>query len=244
MTGVMKTVSTIKMIRYRGGLFYSQLKNYRDWMSRTYSIYETNRLQDLEARNKLSTKWDNAVLYGEIDPWDLFLELGKVIDCTDNKLIGTSQYFHALRAFHSMLDDGVRDETLLFLALIHDIGKVLVLFGEEQHNVMCSTFIIDSSGDLCENLTISWNHDEFAYQKSYLDDPILWAIRHHSLNELFSEKKFPCILRQPHEKKGYDLATVLNEHDKGSKGLLYNPTINEALAKEIIYRFLPNPINF
>jgi len=242
----MNTVSAMKLIRYRGGLFYSQFKNYRDWLSRTYSIYETNRLQDRQARNLLAEKWNNTILYGEIDPWDLFLELGKVIDFTDNKLIGTSQYFHALRTFHSMLEDGVRDESLLFLALMHDIGKVLVLFGEEQHNVMCSTFIIDSPDGNFENLAISWNHDEFAYQKfkSYLDQPTLWAIRYHSLNELFSEKEFPYTLRSAHEKQGHELATVLNKHDKGSKGLLYNPRINETLAKEIIYRFLPNPIVF
>ena len=218
------------------------------WKNRANYIYTKNKKQDKIAVMKLSKKWNNKTLYGEIEPWNLFLKLNDIVDLTDIRLLSTSQYFHALQVFKAMIDNKINSDKLLFLALMHDIGKILILFNEKQYNVMCNTFIIfEPTYDYChKNIIISWNHDEFGYQKlkNYIPKDIAWVIRYHSLTSLFN-KKINCYLTQE-EKKYLELANEFRKYDRSYKNI-YNVNINLfniTYAKQIIKNILPKKIIF
>jgi hypothetical protein len=73
-------------------------------------------------------------------------------------------------------------------ALLHDLGKALTLFGEEDSNVDCMNRCVQplpEAGGL-DALEIPWNHDDFGYQKlkPYVPQRIADVMRVHSLREL------------------------------------------------------------
>lgn len=227
---------------------YNHLNILNEWKYRASIIYEKNKKQNKQIVTSLSNKWNNKTLYGLIDPWNLFLKLNNVIDLTDNRLLSTTQYYHALQVFQAMINDNIKSEKLLFLALYHDIGKILILFDEEQSNVMCSTFVIYKNryNNNFNNIIISWNHDEFGYQKlkNYVSKDIAWVIRYHSLTSLY-ENKINYNLSSS-EKKYLKLATIFRKYDRSYKNIL-NVNIskfNITYAKEIIDKILPNKIIF
>lgn len=217
------------------------------WNNRAKNIYRENRKQNIFIINNLNNKWTNNILLNNsISPWKLFTMLKNVIDLTDNNLLSTNQYYHSLQTFNNMLNDNITSEKLLFMGLYHDIGKLLVLFGEKQHNVMCSTYIIYSKkNDYCNNhLITSWGHDEFAYLKlkKYLEDDILWMIRYHSLIE-FKNNNYSCILTK-NEKINLYYLNLFYKYDKDKD--IYNVYnyYNLSYAKYIIYKFIPHKIIF
>ena len=81
-------------------------------------------------------------------------------------------------------------------ALIHDLGKLLTLFGEQDGNVDCMNRLIQdtlpnaSESGPCGlgNMQIQWNHDEYGYQKlrhnPRLPRRVLATVRTHSLREI------------------------------------------------------------
>ena len=221
-------------------------QDYWMWMSRARKIYAENRLQDSQMVKTLGQKWNDCILYNRISPWSLFLELARVVDETDNRLVSKSQFYHSMQTFEAMLLDtsgtfdktGEQDPELLFLGLMHDIGKVLVLFGETQANVMCSTFMVDPSMGV-----VSWNHDELGYQKfcPYLPEHMLWVIRYHSLDPI------PKELEPVDPEKSWSLMKRLKYYDKGFKSMCGVKTFSVEIqekARMILEQFLPNPMIF
>ncbi|CAE8595787.1 unnamed protein product [Polarella glacialis] len=163
--------------------------------------YERHLRQTVATRQELHERWANRVLLGEVKVIDLLQLLHFTVDHTDTELLYTSQLIHSLQVYEMVTSYDLPSPDLQYkndlqiAALVHDLGKLLSLFGEADRNVDCMNTVIDyddpggasAQGLGIGHLAIQWNHDEYAYQKlrhSKLPPRVLAAVRFHSLREM------------------------------------------------------------
>lgn len=148
-------------------------------------IVRRHRAQTLETVAALRRKYAAPVL-GDVPVWTLLGQLAACVDPTDVRLYGVSQQMHVLQMLAAMEADGVTDPVLVTAALIHDVGKVLLLTGEAPENVVCFNEPVGTHepGIGLDRCVLQWNHDEFAYSrlKDHVSDPVAWLVRYHSID--------------------------------------------------------------
>ncbi len=144
-----------------------------------------HRAQTRETVAALRRKYAAPVL-GSVPVWTLLERMAACVDPTDLRLYGVSQQLHVLQVLAAMEADGVTDPDLITAALIHDVGKVLLLTGEAPENVVCFNEPIGphDAGIGLDQCVLQWNHDEFAYSrlKDQVSDPVAWLVRYHSID--------------------------------------------------------------
>ena len=119
--------------------------------------------------------------------YDAILELATIIDPLDPYLGCMTQLTHHLQLAQAMENDGL-GEQLIICALVHDLGKLLIKFGDEDPiNVEASGKKVPLLGELGCGLmqcTFRWDHGDFAYLrlKNHVPEPMAWLIRHHSID--------------------------------------------------------------
>lgn len=164
-------------------------------------IYEKHVNQTIADVNRLQHKWSSRVIIGEVNVWDLLMLLHFTIDHSDSLLHYTSQFVHCLQVygmvsrteFPSDQYDAEYKADMQIVALVHDLGKLLTVFGEKDYNVDCMNTVIrhGESGHGLASLVAQWNHDEYGYQKlksnTLLSRRVLTAVRFHSLREVTGE---------------------------------------------------------
>jgi len=147
-------------------------------------LHEGHFRQSSEVALSLRRKYQTTV-FGNVYVYDLLQRLSECIDPTDTELYCVSQLVHTLQVAEGLEEDGVVDETLLLAALVHDLGKVVDLLGEDPQYTNGPNAPIGENRRGCglDNATITWSHDEFAYQKlkDHVPDHVAWLIRFHSL---------------------------------------------------------------
>ncbi len=74
----------------------------------------------------------------QLGVWEAFAHLDQIVDESDPDL-GLSQLDHALQTAEALRRDG-HGRALVLTGLLHDLGKVLCLFGEPQWAVVGDTF--------------------------------------------------------------------------------------------------------
>jgi len=140
--------------------------------------------QTLEDVAALRRKYSTPVL-GTVSVWSLIEKLGQCIDPADGRLFCTSQLTHVLQILEEMESDGVASDEFVLAALVHDLGKVLLLLGEPPENVVGMNTPIGTyePGIGLTNCVLQWNHDEFAYTrlKDHLPEGLAWLVRYHSI---------------------------------------------------------------
>ena len=104
--------------------------------ARGRAIWEAHRTQSLESVAALRRRY-HAPVFGRVDTWTLVERLANCIDPADGLLGCTSQLVHVLQVLDMMESEGVTDPHLLAAAVVHDIGKLLLLVGEAPENVVC-----------------------------------------------------------------------------------------------------------
>jgi hypothetical protein len=194
--------------------------------------------QSLDDVRRLNAKYAASVL-GEIDTWELLMMLGACVDPTDSALGAVSQLAHVLQTLEMMIADGVTDEDLLLVALVHDIGKVLLLTDEDPANVVCmNRFISGEPGAGLEQGTTQWNHDEFGYSRlvDVLPRELALLVRYHSV--------------MPHDLEPYlapsDRAFAERYHrpffryDQESKSAVRRPSVCLEDFRSLVGRRLPS----
>jgi len=151
---------------------------------RARSIVDRHGQQNREAVTALRARYAKP-LFGKVRVWQIIEWLGQCVDPTDQRLFGASQQVHILQVLEAMEADGVATPEMVLVALVHDLGKVLLLTDEDPANVVCMNSAIGDHPDGLglDNCLIQWNHDEFAYQRleGRIPDELAWLVRYHSL---------------------------------------------------------------
>jgi hypothetical protein len=126
-----------------------------------------------------------APVFGSVSPWSLVEMLGQCIDPSDQRLYCTSQQVHVLQMIDAMEAEEAATPESLLVALVHDLGKVLLLAGEAPENVVCMNRPVQAGAPGCglDRCVFQWNHDEWAYArlKDHLPDHLAWLVRYHSI---------------------------------------------------------------
>lgn len=135
----------------------------------------------------LEAKYANRTVLGTVHVYDAIAELATIIDPLDPYLGSVSQLTHQLQLAMHMENDGI-DETMILCGLVHDLGKLLIKFGDEDPiNVEAGGKKVPLSGSPgCGlfNCTFRWDHGDFAYLRLKDQAPaeVSWLIRHHSID--------------------------------------------------------------
>jgi hypothetical protein len=152
------------------------------------------RQREIERRHVQQTAADVARLrrryaepvVGEVDVVRLMELLAQVIDPASAVLACTSQLTHALQTAEAMQRDGL-GEDFVFMALVHDVGKVALLVGEDPHHV-------DGNGRRpigqpqpgvgLDRSVLTFAHGELAYLRlgRRLPDDLAWLLRYHDVD--------------------------------------------------------------
>jgi hypothetical protein len=155
-----------------------------------YEALDTRIKQELPM--KLEAKYKDKPVLGLVRVYDAIAELGTIIDPLDPYLGCVSQLTHQLQLLTDMENDGV-DETLRLCGLVHDLGKLLIKFGDEDPmNVEAGGEKVPLHGTPgCGllNCVFRWDHGDFAYLrlKDHVAPEVSWIVRHHSIDIAGSE---------------------------------------------------------
>ncbi len=213
----------------------------RDLCERNREITKQHYLQTKETVLSLRKKYEKPI-FGKIYMMDLLKLLGECIDPSDTRLGGISQLVHVLQVAEAMENDGVNDPDLLIAALIHDMGKVLLLTDEAVENVVCLNKPIGKyeKGIGLDHCFFQWNHDEFAYSrlKKHLPDHLSWLIRYHSI--LIPETEWYMNQRDREYCKKY--LTPFRKYDQGFKSVYRIPKKKLADYESLINSYFPEEI--
>lgn len=205
------------------------------------------RANEIEARHNAQTADIVAALrekyvapvMGHVAPWTLVEKLAACIDPTDRNLLCTSQQMHVLQMIDAMEAEGTASDEWLLVALVHDIGKVLLLAGEAPENVVCMNKPISvcAPGGGLDNCVFQWNHDEFAYSrlKDHLPDGLAWLVRYHSILPDTCEQYMDARDREYHQRYLRPFA----RYDHGTKSPMYLPQRRLQDYRHVVERALP-----
>lgn len=154
------------------------------FVRRAEDIQRRHRAQTREQVTALRARYARPVI-GLVNTWDLLEQLGECVDPADTTLFGASQQLHALQVLAAMEADGVKDPVLLAAALIHDVGKLLLLAGEAPENVVGPIAPIGDHPPGCglDAAWLQWAHGEFAWSrvKDDVEEPVAWLVRYHAI---------------------------------------------------------------
>ena len=152
------------------------------------------RQREIERRSALQTRADvrrlerryDQPMIGEVDVVRLMELLAQVIDPASAILACTSQLTHALQIAEAMQSDGLSDE-MVFIGLVHDLGKLALLHGEAPH-------FVDGNGRHpigphepgigLRRATLQFAHGEIAFRRfgHLLPDELAWLVRWHDVD--------------------------------------------------------------
>lgn len=191
----------------------------------------------------LRRKYD-APLLGRVSVWSLVEKLAQCVDPTDMRLYSASQQLHVLQIIAGMEADNLVNEEFILAALVHDLGKVLLLTDEAPENVVCFNEPIGTfeAGIGLDNCTLQWNHDEFAYSrlKHYVPDGIAWLVRYHSIVRASCA---PYMNARDREYAARYL-DVFERYDHGTKSPYFLPQRRIDDYRHVLDAWLPKTIVF
>ena len=183
-------------------------------------------------------------MFGRVRVWDLVERQAQCVDPTDRKLFLASQGVHVLQMLDGMDRDGTTDRDLVLAALIHDVGKLLLLTGEDPANVVCTNWPIGEYDDGCglDQCIFQWNHDELGYQrfKDHVPDHIAWLVRYHSIDTEQTVHLMDARDRAYNEQ----YLTAFRRYDQGTKSPYAIPVRRLAEYRDVIEEAFPSAILF
>lgn len=214
----------------------------QDYAARARAIEARHDAQTVEAVGALQDKYRGPV-FGNVSPWSLVERLAQCIDPTDQKLYCASQQMHVLQIIDAMEAEGVATADNVLVALVHDLGKVLLLTDEAPENVVgMNRPLRGERGAGLDACVMQWNHDEFGYSrlKDHLPDGLGWLVRYHSIVRADCEPYMNARDRAYAERYLRPFA----RYDHGTKSPLFLPRRRLDDYRHVIERALPAVIAF
>jgi predicted HD phosphohydrolase len=206
-------------------------------------ILRRHAAQTVEDVAALRRKYE-APVFGKVSVWSLVEKLAQCIDPTDGRLFCTSQLVHVLQILAEMEADGVASEEFVLAALVHDLGKVLLVAGEPPENVVGMNDPIGTyePGIGLENCVLQWNHDEFAYSrlKDHLPEGLAWLVRYHSINRATCEP----YMNEKDRAYAARYLDLFERYDHGTKSPFFLPKRPIDEYRHVIEKALPPTILF
>jgi len=231
-----------------GGAGYRDLgpkdrKHASEFYHRAHSIIDRRAQQKRETVAALKAKYETAV-FGRARVWDLIQKLSLCIDESDVSLFCTSQLVHVQQVLEGMERDSVQDRDLLTAALVHDVGKVLLLTDELPENVVGTTGRISEApqGAGLDQVVFQFGHGEMIYSrlKDHVPAHLAWLLRYHGTNLADVE---PFLSDQDHHYRDRYLIPF-RKYDGGTKSYNHVPKIKLAKYRDLIEETFPQPILF
>jgi len=215
----------------------------RAFYRRAGAIIEKHGQQNTEIVAALKRKYENPV-FGKARVWDLIEKLGMCIDETDATLFCASQFVHVQQVLEGMENDSIHDHDLLIAALVHDVGKVLLLNDELPENVVGVTGRINEAphGAGLDQLVFQFGHGEMIYSrmKDHVPEHLAWLLRYHGT---YLEDVQPFLSdRDQHYWNRY--LVPFRKYDNGTKSYMHLPRIDLAKYRALIEETFPQPILF
>jgi inositol oxygenase len=185
-----------------------------------------------------------APVFGPVRVWDLVVQQAQCIDPVDRNLFLASQEVHVLQILDGMDHDGITDPDLVLTALIHDIGKLLLLTREDPANVVCTNSPIGEYNDGCgfDQCVFQWNHDELGYSrfKDLVPDHVAWLLRYHSVET----ERWLHLMDERDRVYNERYFTVFRRYDQGTKSPYAIPRHRLVDYRDVIEEAFPSPIVF
>lgn len=204
-------------------------------------IFALHRTQTAETVQALRKKYESPV-FGRVRVWDLVERLALCIDPSDMRLFCASQLVHVQQILAGMAAAGVRDPDLLLLAIVHDLGKVLLLTGERPENVVCTTRLIAAPGPGCglDAVLFEYGHGEFIASRlrGHVPEHIVWVARHHNVHLTEVEPFLDDRDRDWSER----YLRPFRRFDAGFASAYFLPKLDLAPYRELIERSFPSPL--
>jgi inositol oxygenase len=145
--------------RYQEGRPKEQFRNYAEGVAPVVrEFYRQNHTGQTVDFNLAARKQWLGFSHAEMGVWDLMEELNKLVDDSDPDT-DLSQIEHSLQTAESLRSDGA-PRWMQLTGLIHDLGKVLWLWGEPQWAVVGDTFPVGCA----------WS-DRIVFHEFFADNP-------------------------------------------------------------------------
>jgi hypothetical protein len=182
-------------------------------------------------------------VFGKVRVWDLIERLGQCVDPTDLRLYCASQLIHLQQILATMEHNGVEDRELLLLALVHDLGKVLLLNNELPEFVVGGNtpVAIDENGTGLDRVIYQFGHGEFIYSrlKDHMPESVAFAARYHNVYQLDAAVPYMT----PREREFTDrLLRPFRRYDNGVVSAYYLPKVDMSKYRALIEDTFPQPI--
>ena len=213
------------------------------WRASVQPVRERRFAQTCDDARALAEKYREPV-FGEVRAFDLLERLALCIDVADEQMGLVNQMVHVLQMTDAMQADGIDDPDLIVAALFHDIGKLLLLVGEDPANVVGPTHFIAHGGpgagfDRC---TLRWGADDFAYARlvDHVPDHVAWLVRYHSIFppecHAFMDDRDTRYAERYH--------ALFQHYDGGSKSWSHLPSRGLEHYRDLVTEWFPEPIAF
>jgi predicted HD phosphohydrolase len=221
-----------------------------EFRARAVPILERHNAQDADQVAALRRTYAKPV-FGKVRVWDMVERLGSCVDPTDERLYCASQQIHVLQILEAMEADGTATPDMVLVALIHDLGKVLLTTGEDPANVVCMTSavgaaeVIDGAGDVgagLDHALLQWNHDEFAYERlrEHVPEDLAWLIRYHSIDV----GAVSHLMDERDRARTEQLLLPFAHYDHATKSPFHLPTVRLDDYRDVIEDAFPRRIRF
>ena len=212
-----------------------------DFHLRAGDIEERHNAQTTEDVAALKAKYDKRV-FGKEPVWDLLQKLARCVDVTDTRLYGTSQLVHVGQALATMEAEGVDDPDMHLIAILHDLGKVMLLTGEAPENVLCGAGRMGEyePGVGLDNMVFQFCHPELIYTriKDHVPEHVAFACRYHNLD---LDDVAPYMTDR--DRRYVEKYVVPFKHFDDTKSLFHLPELGEKY-RDLIETTFPKPISF
>ena len=231
-----------------GGLAYRELvpRNRaldREFIDHGNSILKKHYRQTSATVAALKAKYETPV-FGKARVWDLIGKLALCVDETDSSLFCTSQFIHVEQVLEGMERDGIQDRDLLIAALIHDVGKVLLLTDELPENVLGITARIsdEPKGAGLDQVVFQFGHGEMVYSrfKDHVPEHLAWLLRYHGTDI----RDLDPFLNQKDRQYRDRYLIPFHKYDSGTKSYKHLPKVKLAKYRDLIEATFPQPILF